>query len=193
MTKFDGNNYLQWKFQIKCALKAKGLWNIVEGKTLKPTVNIQEEEIWEKKDAQGMFMLTAAMGLNQITLIENCDTSKEIVDKLDSIYLQKSETNKMIVHERFYQYKMCITDTIAQHIAKIENLAKHVHQAGETVNDAAIMMKVISTLPSKYRNFRQAWLSMDESKQNIQNLTARLLDEETSLTAYEESESVWRQ
>lgn len=25
LEKFDGNNYRQWKFQIKCALKAKGI------------------------------------------------------------------------------------------------------------------------------------------------------------------------
>lgn len=37
------------------------------------------------------------MELNQITLIENGNTSKEIVDKMNSIYAQKSEINKLIV------------------------------------------------------------------------------------------------
>ncbi|CAK1594595.1 unnamed protein product [Parnassius mnemosyne] len=51
------------------------------------------------------------------------------------------------------------------------------------------MTKILSTLPSKYRSLRQAWLSLDPHSQTIQNLTARLLDEEASLTNEEESES----
>lgn len=38
-----------------------------------------------------MFVLTSAMELLQITLIENCTTSKEIFDKLNSIYEKKTE------------------------------------------------------------------------------------------------------
>lgn len=186
--KFEGANYIQWKFQIKCALRAKGLWSIADGTKAKPANAGDEQERWVKQDAQAMFILTASMEFEQITLIENCDSSKEILDKLDSIYLQKSETNKMIVHERFHQYKMEANDSIAQHIAKVESLAKHVKEAGDQISEAAIMMKIISTLPPKYRNFRQAWLSLDDAKQNIPNLTSRLLDEEKNLTSYEETE-----
>ena len=45
------------------------------------------------------------------------------MDKLDAIYEQKTEMNKMMAHERFSQYKMSSNDSIAQHIAKVENLA----------------------------------------------------------------------
>lgn len=43
----------------------------------------------------------------------------------------------------------------------------------------------------KYRNFRQAWLFMDEARQTLPNLTARLLDEEASLTSTEEQENAF--
>lgn len=187
--KFNGQNYPQWKFHMKCALKAKGLYGIVDGSVLQPTSDRPEElSQWIKRDAQAMFTLTSGMDLSQITLVESCESSKEMLDKLDSIFVQKSETNKMLVHERFHQYKMISNDSIAQHIAKVENLAKMVRESGETISDAAIMTKILSTLPIKYRNVRQAWLSMDETKQTIPNLTARLLDEESSLTSFEGSD-----
>ncbi|CAH2101211.1 unnamed protein product [Euphydryas editha] len=94
-----------------------------------------------------------------------------------------------MVHEKFYQYKMSPTDNIAQHISKVDNLAKQLKENGEKISDTAIMTKILSTLPSKYRSLRQAWLSLDPHSQTIQNLTARLLDEEASLTIEEESES----
>lgn len=188
ISKFDGKNYRQWKFQMVCALRAKGLFNLVNGTEVKPEDGAALER-WNKQDAIAMFTLTTAMDLSQITLIENCVTSAEIINKLDSIYEQKSETNKMLVHERFHKYKMEITDSISQHIAKVENLAKQIRETGETVSDVAIMTKILGSLPVKYRNIRQAWLSMDETKQTIQNLTARLLDEEANLTSYEDADT----
>lgn len=193
INKFDGANYAQWKFQLKCALRAKGIYGAVDGTMVKPaaTGNAEEINAWNKKDAQAMFTITAAMNLNQITLIENCNSAKEIINKLDSIYQQKTETNKMLVHERFAQYKMDAKDSVAQHVAKVENLAKQIKEAGEIVSDAAIMTKILNTLPPKFRNIRQAWFSLDENRQTITNLTARLIDEEASLTALEETENAF--
>lgn len=169
LEKFDGTNFKQWKFQIKCALRAKGL-NI---NTPKPEHNATQ---WNKDDGMAMFIITSAMDLKQVALIENCETALEVMSKLESVYEQKSEMNKMILHERFYQYKMSPSDSIAQHIAKIESLAKQLRENAEEISDTAIITKILSTLPPKYRSLRQAWISLDPSKQTIINLTARLLD-----------------
>lgn len=42
VNKFDGNNFHQWKFQIMCALKAKGLNKII--KQEKPEVDETKPE-----------------------------------------------------------------------------------------------------------------------------------------------------
>lgn len=189
INKFDGY-YRQWKFQMNCALRAKGLLDIVNGVLVKPQDDIDGKlSKWDKSDAIAMFTITSAMELNQITLVENCASSKQIMDKLNSIYEQKSETNKMIVHERFHQYKMNSNDSISQHVAKVENLARQIKESGDDCSEMAIMTKILGTLPPKFRNVRQAWLSLDETKQTIINLTARLLDEEACLSVYEEAET----
>ena len=175
---------------MKCALRAKGLYDIATGIIPIPNDDrLLEKQRWIRDDSTAMFILTSALELSQITLIENCQTSKEIVDKLDSIYEQKSELNKMLVHERFHQYVMNPSDTVAQHVAKVENLARHIKDTGETISDTAVITKIIGTLPIKYRNFRQAWLSTPEDKQTLTNLTARLLDEEACLTSNEQKEN----
>lgn len=107
--KFDGKNFRQWKYQMKCALKAKGIDISKE----RPD---QNDADWLKKDGMAMFIITSSMNLNQITLIENCETAMEIMKKLESVYEQKSELNKMLIHERFYQYKMSPNDSVATHI-----------------------------------------------------------------------------
>lgn len=86
---------------------------------------------------------------------------------------------------------MNINYSLAEHIAKVENLTKQIKDSGEPISDAAIMTKILGTLELslKYRNIRQAWLSVEKVKQIVANLTARLLDEEAALTSYEEPET----
>uniref|UniRef100_A0A1Y1MYL6 Retrovirus-related Pol polyprotein from transposon TNT 1-94 n=1 Tax=Photinus pyralis TaxID=7054 RepID=A0A1Y1MYL6_PHOPY len=189
VNKFDGKNYHQWKFQLKCALRAKGVFEVAKPNA--DPANVENLERWNKKDAIAMFTLTSAMELGQITLVENCASAKEILNKMDSIYQQNTETNKMIHQERFHNYKMDLNDSVALHISKVENLAKQVRNSGDVVSDTAVMTKVLSTLPPKFKNVRQAWLSVSDDKQNLQNLTARLLDEEASLKSEEVDEQAF--
>jgi len=147
--KFNGKEYRQWKFQIKCALGAKSVYDVASGVTSKPNDNVTNEEKeklnkWNKDDALAMCIITSAMELTQISLIETCESASEILNKLDSIYEQKSETNKMLVHERFYQYQMNPTDSVAQHIAKIESLARQIKESGDAISDVAIVTKIVS-------------------------------------------------
>ncbi|GBO21515.1 hypothetical protein AVEN_97232-1 [Araneus ventricosus] len=138
-----------------------------------------------------MFTISSAMDLSQVTLIESCTSSKEMIEKLDSIFKLKSDFNKMLLLDKFYQLKMECNETVVQYISKVENLAHHVKDAGETISDATVITKILGTLPPKYKNLRQAWLSVDDSKQNLSNLTTRLIDEETSLSQSEQTESAF--
>ncbi|KAG7312869.1 hypothetical protein JYU34_001252 [Plutella xylostella] len=180
--KFDGSNFRQWKFQMKCALQANGI------DISKPKPATKEGD-WLKKDGMAMYILTSSMELKQITLIENCETAQEIMLKMESIYEQKSELNKMVLHERFYQYRMSSSESVAEHISKVENLAQQLKDSGENVSELAIITKILGTLPAKYRSLRQAWMSLDVKQQTLSNLTARLLDEEASLKHEEEHQT----
>ncbi|KAJ8875421.1 hypothetical protein PR048_023316 [Dryococelus australis] len=98
------------------------------------------------------------------------------MEKLNSIYQQNSEFCKMTLLEKFH----CLS------LEPDESTIIYISKAGESVSETAIVIKILSTLPEKYRNIRQALLSTIESKQTIHNLTTRLLDEEASLTLSDE-------
>jgi len=44
---------------------------------------------------------------------------------------------------RFHDYKMASNDTVAQHFAKVENMARQLKDLGENVSDLTIMAKVL--------------------------------------------------
>lgn len=56
----------------------------------------------------------------QIASIVDCDSSHQVMRKLDLIYLQRSECTKMIVHEIFNQYPVKDIERIIQFIAGAE-------------------------------------------------------------------------
>lgn len=89
---------------------------------------------------------------------------------------------------KFHPFKIKNNEKFIQYISKILNLEQQIKDCAESISDATIIMKILGTMPPKYRNFRQAWLSVYDSKQNLSNLTARFNEEETSLSQSEQSE-----
>jgi hypothetical protein len=80
ISKFDGHNFHQWKFQLNCALK--DVFNVATGITPKLKDN-EAARRWTRDDATAMFIITSSMEISQITLVKNCQSLLEIMRKLD--------------------------------------------------------------------------------------------------------------
>jgi len=86
----------------------------------------------------------------------NCETAKEMCDKLLSIYEQKSGTSISLLQEKFYSCVMDIVDSMAGHISKLENVSKQLAQSGEPISDSMLMTKILMTLPDTSKHFYSA-------------------------------------
>ncbi|UYV73992.1 hypothetical protein LAZ67_11001747 [Cordylochernes scorpioides] len=178
--KFNGDNFHLWKFQMKIILEAKDLLSITDGSEVKPEIeDIAKFSNWKKKDAKSKMLITTALEFKYLQQIVNCQTSAEMWKKLSTIYELKSETNKYLLQQRFFEYKMNPNDNIATHISKVETLAQQMKDLGEPISDVALITMIICSLPDKYKNFITAWDSVSSEEKTLENLTARLLKEES--------------
>ncbi|UYV82085.1 K02A2.6-like [Cordylochernes scorpioides] len=178
--KFNGDNFHPWKFQMKIILEAKDLLSIIDGSEVKPEIeDIAKFSEWKKKDAKSKMLITTALEFKYIQQIVNCQTSAEMWKKLSTIYELKSETNKYLLQQRFFEYKMNPNANIASHISKVETQAQQMKDLGEPISDVALITKIICSLPDKYKNFITAWDSVSSEEKTLENLTARLLKEES--------------
>jgi len=105
--------------------------------------------------------------------------------KLSVIHEQRSESSKLILTQKFHEYKMETTDSVIQHISKVQSMAARLNDIGENVSDVAVMAKILAGLSSKYNALKTAWDSVDSDKQTITNLMERLIKEETRMTTDE--------
>ncbi|UYV77601.1 hypothetical protein LAZ67_15001684 [Cordylochernes scorpioides] len=172
--KFDGDNFHLWKFQMKIILEAKDLLSITDGSEVKPEIeDIAKFSNWKKKDAKSKMLITTALEFKYLQQIVNCQTSAEMWKKLSTIYELKSETNKYLLQQRFFEYKMNPNDNIATHIFKVETLAQqmkdlgsHWDSSGNFKPDNALMTFSKFNRNSTASNKQQHQQSIKDKKKN---------------------------
>ena len=79
------------------ALKSKGVYAFVNGDNTKPVNDAAKLKRWIRDDVTAIFTISSAWKLSQITLMENCMSSKEMMNKLVSIFKLNSVINKMLL------------------------------------------------------------------------------------------------
>ena len=99
-----------------------------------------------------MCIISTAMVYFQLEYLITCNTAAEMWSKLSSIHEQKTASNKLLIMQKFHEYRMDQKSSILQHVAKIEYMARQLRDLGEMVSDVAIMAKILGSLPSKYNS-----------------------------------------
>lgn len=178
---FDGKNFRGWKFQVRTSLVAAGVFSVVDGTRTRPAAEGDELGTWIKDDAKAMSFISRSVEYRHLEPLLICTSSKEMWDKLGRIHEGNSASNKLLLTQRFHEYKMAPTDTVVEHVAKVQNMASQLLDVGETVSDTTVMAKMLAGLTGKFSNFVTAWDSVDPARQTVEHLQERLQREESRL------------
>lgn len=84
---------------------------------------------------------------------------------------------------------MTPSDSVAQHIAKIENMANQLKDIEEMILDVMILAKILGSLPAKYNASISAWDSVPAADQTLMNLRERVIREEVRMTTLDDVSS----
>lgn len=157
VAKFDGQNFLGWKFQMKALLVSHEIDDVVNGTRRMPNDRTSEEgKTWIKDNAKAMFLISSTMDYAQLENLLVYTTAKEMWDNLILMFEQRSASNKLLLTQRFHAYQMCSSDTVVQHITKVQNLARQMLDVGENVSDTTLMAKILTGLSDKFSFFHTA-------------------------------------
>lgn len=188
ITKFDGNDYLTWKFQVTQMIMAHGLEDLLDGSNPKPAGENSKPEVkkWIKDNAKAMSLLSQAIEKKQLQTLITSETAKEMWDGLKNMYDQKSSSSKLLLRQKFHESKMKSNETVIEFVTKIQNLVSQLKDVGEVISDIDVMAKILGTLPSKYNTLVTSWDSVSHENQNIGTLLQRLIKEETKIKIEDE-------
>ena len=166
---------------------AHGLTDIASGNLARPVKGVAsatDDDIakWDKDNAKAMMLICCAIETKIMQLVTTCTTAKQMMDKLEGIYAQTDDANKLIVQQQYYATRLERNEDMATYVSRVEALAARLSDLNLKQTDEGIIAKIIGGLPDKYRNFVTAWESTATGSQTIGNLTARLVREESRMT-----------
>ncbi|XP_011351034.1 uncharacterized protein LOC105287218 [Ooceraea biroi] len=160
ITKFDGSDFQTWKFDIKQLLITHGLEDVVDGTRERPAGDGANAAVkaWIKDNAKAMSLIAL------------------------SIYEHRSASGKLLLLQRYHEYRMKPEDSVIQHVTNVQKLASQLKDAGQEVNETDIMAKILGSLPPKYSTLATAWDSVPIAEQSVGVLLERLIKEENRMS-----------
>lgn len=180
----DPSQWMVWKFQVRVNLMASELVEYINGTKVEPAeaaavTYAADVANWRKNDAKAQKVIVNSCGSNILIHLCNCTTSKQMWDKLHSVYEQSNEAAKQLLQEQYHLYKKNPAHDIATHISTLQGMVQKLAAVKVTIDDNGLIMKILMTLPAEYRHFLSAWDSVAPAEKIVTNLTNRLMVEES--------------
>lgn len=114
--------------------------------------------------------------------VRNCNSTLQVMSRLEKLYGDKSASNIFRLLYKFYQYKKLETDGIADHYSKLESMRRALESLGEKQSEKVFQVMLISSLPSEYSNILEFWEITAETERTTENLLSRLRKREEDLS-----------
>ncbi|KAJ8876389.1 hypothetical protein PR048_020834 [Dryococelus australis] len=185
MNKMEGNviklssesNWKTWKFQTGVTLRAKGVYDVVNGTCVKTEPGSDDYERtlkeWQQNDFLAQDLIITQVDEGPLSHVLTCESAEEIWKKLLTVFERRSELLVHVLQQKFFNLQFLPGEKL-----KILSV-----QLGEKLSETMIIIKIPMALPSIYAHFVSAWDSVPVDGRTMGNLIARLLmDEERVLS-----------
>ena len=155
--KFMGrNSFSLWQIKIRALLKQQGLWALLAKKD--PSTNTAKMASLEEK-AHATIMLCLVDDI--ITEIVDQDTAAGLWLKLESLYMTKSLTNKLLLKQRLFSLRMQEGMSLIDHLDQLNTLLLDLRNIEVKIEDEDAALILLVSLPPSYENFVQSFVGND--------------------------------
>lgn len=192
-------NWTVWKLQIESNLQFHGYEGILVGDIAEPAPLAEGASAADKKefDAQrklvrqangfAITLLSTTVDDDVLQLILMFKSAKEMWTKLVTTFEQKSEQRLEHLYLELLEYKKDPCDSVATHISRLQKLWIELNEESQRVDQCQLpktllIMRILSTLPSDYFEFRTTWESVAREERSIEYLLERLTMLESRLS-----------
>ena len=141
---FDGKDYSTWKKRITVFLKMKKCEEVIR----RVRAENENEATWNEKDLKAMNSIYSALSNKQMELVNDENTSFEIIKKLDKLYLRESTALQICVRNRLDRLRLRDYTEVSEFYNEFEKLITELKNAGATIDKKEKLNYVLRTLPS---------------------------------------------
>lgn len=157
-----GDNYDTWKIQMRAILKKNDLWEYVTGTLPQPGKSDAKYAEWIKNDGKAESDILLAVSPSELIALDGLETSKDIWEKLKSLYQSSGPARKASLLKKLVLTRMQEEDDLKKHIADFFDAVKKLKEIGLVVIDELLAILLLYSLPDSFAMFRTAMESRDE-------------------------------
>ncbi|CAM8929401.1 unnamed protein product [Rhodiola kirilowii] len=158
--KFTGrNSFGLWQIKMRALLKQQGLWAPLSRKK-KTDADDEELNSLEEK-AHSTIMLCLADDV--ITEVADEDTAAGLWLKLESLYMKKSLTNKLLLKQRLFSLRMQEGTPLRDHLDQLNSILLDLRNIDVKVDDEDAALILLVSLPMSYENFVELFIAGKDS------------------------------
>ncbi len=185
------SNWTVWKLQIQSNLQYHDFEGILDGQITEPDVLPADATNQQKKDQEARLklyrkgngfavtLLSTTVEDEPMQLIVMFKTAKEMWEKLQATFEQRSEQRLEHLYMQLLEYKKDSVDSVATHVSKLQKLWLELNEESWRIDACKLprtllVMRILSTLPEEYFEFRTTWESVPRDQRTIEYLLERL-------------------
>ena len=198
-------NYRSWAQQLRWILDELDLWELVDGKEIRPappasaagasttgtdtgtqttTTAMQEYRerlaAWSKKAKKARSIIGSSITASAMVYIEGIDDPAVMWQILSERFNPITKTTLLQVIKEFMRIQMDEeVDTMERHLQRVQRLKRRVEEQGETISDTVYNTVLLSSVPDTYK----VAVNILESQENLTPsiIINRLLEESRKL------------
>ena len=155
--KFDRSvNFGLWQVKMKAILIQNGVHKVIEGEEKKP-IGVSEAK-WEEMNTKGLSVIQHCLSNEVLREVVKETTSKRIWEKLESIYMAKSVTNRLFLKSRLYDLRLEEGKPLKPPLDEFYSIVMDLQNIDVIIDDEDLAIYLLCSLPPSYKHFKETLL-----------------------------------
>lgn len=175
--------YDQWRRSFMLLAKFKKCSQVFETEQ-KPQETKQED--WENWTNRMMYYLSIAVPFDDIS---DCENPKQVIDKLDSVYMKKSEAKQIMIEKQLYDLKLKEGDDPVKFFETFERKILELKNAGSDITRKKKLSFLMHCLPSSCDHLIDLIDALPEEQRTCDYIREKLLLRKT-MTSKESTSAI---
>ena len=182
--KFNGkNSFGLWQIKMKALLKQLQIWRPLIPKSAASTSgsgNGWTDEQLVKMEEKTHSTILLSLDDHIITEVADQETAAKLWLKLESLYMTKSLTNKLLLKQRLFSLRMQSGTPLRDHLENLNSILLDLRNLEVKIDDEDAALILLVSLPNSYENFVESFvfgkdsLTLEEVKATLYTRELRL-------------------